>query len=143
MNFEEIEINIQAINGDEKKALAVFRLNARTIQEVITGILGAAIPQPAPEDTPVEQQAPDADKQQPAKSVGPAAYDYKVRSVKPSGQNSQLLELIDKNGKVTAAYIKAGGQTIAVGSCLSDVDIERRNGTYGEYNLINACKLAA
>jgi len=141
--YQEIEINIQAVSGDQKKGLAVFRLNARTIQEAITGILGAAVPRPATKDTPVEQQAPDADKQQPAESAVPAAYDYKVRSVKPSGQNSQLLELIDKNGKVTAAYIKAGEKTIAVGSCLSDVDIERRNGTYGEYNLINACKLAA
>jgi len=141
--YQEIEINIQAVSGDQKKSLAVFRLNARTIQEVITGILGAAIPQPALEDTPVEQEQPHADKQQPAESAGSAAYDYKVRSVKPSGQNSQLLELIDKNGKVTAAYIKAGGQVITVGSCLRDVDIEQKTGTYGEYNLINACKLAA
>jgi len=123
--------------------LAVFRLNARTIQEVITGILGAAVPQPATKDTPVEQEQPDADKQQPAESTEPAAYDYKVRSVKPSGQSSLLLELVNKDGNITAAYIKAGEQVITVGSCLRDVDIEQKTGTYGEYNLINACKLAA
>jgi len=135
-----VEINIQAINGDQKKCLGVFRLNARTIQEVLAAIFGASAHQPAPEDTSEEQEQPHADNQQPTE---PIAYDYKVRSVKPSGQNSLLLELVDKGGNVTAAYIKADGRNIAVGSCLSDVDIERKPGTYGEYNRINNCKVAA
>jgi hypothetical protein len=138
-----IEVNIQAINGDKKKCLAIFRLNPQTIQEVIAGVLEATVPNPAPEDTPAEQEQPHADNQQPAEPAKPIAYDYKVRSVKPSGQNSLFLELVDKGGKVTAAYIKAGEQTITVGSCLNNVDIQRKNGTYGEFNLINTYQVAA
>jgi len=81
--------------------------------------------------------------QQATEPAEPAAYDYKVRSVKQSGKNSQLLELVNKDGKVTAAYIKAGCQTIVAGSCLRDVEIEQKTGTFGVYNLINACKLAS
>ena len=135
----DIEINIQAINGDQKKNLAVFRLNANAIQEALSSILGTG----TSVDTPVEQQATDAGKQQSAESAELIVYDYKVLSVKSSGKNSQLLELENKDGKVTAAYIKAGTQTIAVGSYLCDVDIQRKTGAYGDYNQINACQLAA
>jgi|GEM_PF-6697043 len=138
-----MEINIQAINGDQKKCLGVFRLNARTIQEVLAAIFGASAHQPVPKVTPEEQEQPHIDSQQPAESAGPAAYDYKVRSVKPSGQSSLLLELVNKDGNITAAYIKAGGQEITVGTCLNNVDIERKTGTYGDYNLINTCQVAA
>lgn len=70
-------------------------------------------------------------------------YDYKVLSVKPSGKSSQLLELADKNGEVTAAYIKAGGLPITEGSYLTEVDLQQKTGAYGAYNMINACKIAA
>lgn len=87
-----------------------------------------------------------ADKSEKPANEAPVApeYDYKVLSVKPSGKASQLLELVNKkNGEVTAAYIKAGDQPIVVGSCLTEVDIQQKTGSYGDYNLINACKVAA
>jgi len=136
--YQEIEINIQAINGDKKKGLAVFRLNANAIQEALSGILGTGVS----EDAPEAQEQPNEDNRQPAES-DEAAYDYKVVSVKPSGQNSLLLELVNKDGNITAAYIKAGEQKIAVGSCLNNVDIQLKTGTYGDYNLINTCQVAA
>jgi len=114
----------------------VFRLNANAIQEALSGILGAGIS----EETSEVQAQPDADKQQPAE---PAVFDYKVVSIKPSGKSSLLLELEDKNGKVTAAYIKADDRNITVGSCLRNVDIEQKTSNYGDYNLINACQVAA
>ena len=138
-----MEINIHAVNGDQRKCLGAFRLNARTIQEVLATIFGASAHQPVSKDTSEEQEQPHADNQQPAEPAETIAYDYKVRSVKPSGQNSLFLELVDKGGKVTAAYIKAGEQTITAGSCLNNVDIQRKNSNYGEYNLINACQVAA
>jgi len=133
--YQEIEINIQTINGDQKKSLAVFRLNANAIQEALSGILGTGVS----ENTPEVKEQPDIEKQ-PAE---PAAFDYKVVSIKPSGKNSQLLELADKDGKVTAAYIKADDRNITVGSCLRNVDIEQKTSNYGDYNLINACQVAA
>ena len=54
-----------------------------------------------------------------------------------------MLELIDGNGKVVTAYIKASDQTIVTGSRLRGVQMERKNSDYGEYNLINAYQLAA
>jgi len=75
--------------------------------------------------------------------VGDSAYDYKVQSVNPSGKSSQVLELIGGDGKVTKAYIKAVDHSIQTGVRLSNVQMERKTSDYGEYNLINAYKLAA
>jgi len=72
-----------------------------------------------------------------------SATDFKVHSVKPSGQSSQMLELIGSNGEVITAYIKVGDKAIIVGSSLRGVKMERKNSSYGEYNLINAYQLAA
>ncbi len=72
-----------------------------------------------------------------------AEYNYKVRSVKPSGKTSQLLELVNSNGEIINAYIKNGDNAIAAGACLSKVNIVQKTSSYGPYNLINAYELAA
>lgn len=71
------------------------------------------------------------------------AYDYQVRSIRPSGKSSQFLEMVDRRGGVVKAYIRATDQSIKAGACLNNVKIERKNGNYGEYNLISAYQLAA
>jgi len=72
-----------------------------------------------------------------------AASDYWVQSVKPSGKESQRLELINPNGDVVSAYIKTSDKAIKVGSMLKDVDITQKQSSYGQYNLINDYKIAA
>ena len=71
------------------------------------------------------------------------AYDFKVSAVKPSGKSSQLLELIDGSGEVVTAYIKASDKAIVTGSRLRGVQMEKKNSSYGEYNLISEYQLAA
>ena len=68
---------------------------------------------------------------------------YKVHSIKPSGKSSQVLELIDNKGSTVKAYIKAADQSIKAGATLNNVQIEVKNSTYGDYNLISSYKLAA
>lgn len=70
-------------------------------------------------------------------------YDYQIRSIRPSGKSSQFLEMVDRSGGVVKAYIRAADQSIREGACLSNVQIEKKNGNYGEYNLISAYQLAA
>lgn len=81
-----------------------------------------------------------ADAGQPAAAP---AYDYQVRSIRPSGKSSQFVEMVDRSGGVVKAYIRAADQSIREGACLSNVQIEKKNGNYGEYNLISAYQLAA
>ena len=50
-------------------------------------------------------------------------YDFKVNFVKPSGQSSQLLELVGGNGEVVTAYIKKSDSAIISGSRLRGVQI--------------------
>ena len=71
------------------------------------------------------------------------ADEFKVHSVKPSGQSSQVLELIDSDGNIVKAYIKTSDQSITVGARLRGVQMERKNSHYGEYNLISGYQLAA
>ncbi len=105
--------------------------NARQMQAVSTENARQAQTAPAAKETNNQQQ--------------PAfpGYEYKVRSIRPSGKSSQFLELVDRKGSVVKAYIRATDQSIRTGSCLNNVQIEKRNGNYGEYNLINAYQLAA
>ncbi len=105
--------------------------NARQMQAVAAGNARQAQTAPAARET---------NNQQPPASPG---YEYKVRSIRPSGKSSQFLELVDRKGSVVKAYIRATDQSIRTGSCLNNVQIEKRNGNYGEYNLINAYQLAA
>lgn len=76
-------------------------------------------------------------------AVASPSYDYQVRSIRPSGKSSQFLEMVDRRGGVVKAYIRATDQSIQAGACLNNVQIERKNGNYGEYNLISAYQLAA
>lgn len=69
--------------------------------------------------------------------------DFKVHSVKPSGKTSQVLELIGGDGGIVKAYIKTGDNSIATGSQLRGVKMERKNSDYGEYNLITSYLAAA
>ncbi len=72
-----------------------------------------------------------------------SGYDYIVRSIRPSGKASQVLELADRSGSTIKAYIRAADQSIQAGARLNNVRIERKNSSYGEYNLISAYQLAA
>lgn len=76
-------------------------------------------------------------------SAASPAYDYQVRSIRPSGKSSQFLEMVDRRGGVVRAYIRATDQSIKAGTCLNNVQLEKKNGNYGEYNLISAYQLAA
>ena len=78
-----------------------------------------------------------------SQNVTGTASDYWVQSVKPSGKESQQLEIVNTKGEVISAYIKISDKAIKVGSQLKDVDIERKQSSYGQYNLINAYKIAA
>ncbi len=89
------------------------------------------------------QAAPAAKEAKNQQAPASPVYEYKVRSIRPSGKSSQFLELVDRNGSVVKAYIRATDQSIRTGSCLNNVQIEKRNGNYGEYNLINAYQMAA
>lgn len=89
------------------------------------------------------QAAPVAKETKNQQAPASPVYEYKVRSIRPSGKSSQFLELVDRNGSVVKAYIRATDQSIRTGSCLNNVQIEKRNGNYGEYNLINAYQMAA
>lgn len=89
------------------------------------------------------QTAPAARGTNSQQSPASPVYEYQVRSIRPSGKSSQFLELVDRKGGVVKAYIRATDQSIKTGSCLNNVKIEKRNGNYGEYNLINAYQLAA
>jgi len=67
-----------------------------------------------------------------------ASFDYKVRSCKPSGKNSQLLELIAQDGEILTAYVKTGEQAIEAGLFMQNVCMEKKVGNYGPYNLITS-----
>ena len=52
--------------------------------------------------------------------------EYRVQSVKPSGKESQLLELIGVGGEVVAAYVRNSDEAIKVGSALRDVNMVQK-----------------
>ena len=126
--FEKMEIKLQVTKGDNGLE-----------------ITGSVTPQDSGEDKSEnpEPETPDACDQNQTPAPEEPEYQYKVRSVKQSGKNSQLLEIEDKDGNVTAAYMRIGGQPIAVGSYLTDVDLQQKIGEYGAYNMISACQVAA
>ena len=78
-----------------------------------------------------------------AQESEPASFDYQVKSIKPSGKTSQLLELINTDGVVINAYIKSGDNAITAGSRLTKVSIQQKDSSFGPYNLISAYELAA
>ena len=126
--LEQMEINLQITKTD--KGLAIS---------------GTITPQDSSEDKSEnpEVEAPDSCGQNQPSAPEEVKYEYKVLSVKQSGKNSQFLEIEDKGGKVIAAYMRIGGQPIAVGSYLTDVDLQQKTGEYGAYNMISACQVAA
>jgi hypothetical protein len=89
------------------------------------------------------KQTPAAGNANPTQPTTTPPNDFHVQSVKPSGKSSQVLELVDGNGEVVTAYIKAGDQDIISGSRLRGVQIERKRSEHGDYNLINAYQVAA
>ena len=78
-----------------------------------------------------------------ANSSGTAPFDYQVKSIKPSGKSSQLLELVDNNGKIINAYVKNGDKSITAGARLHRVSMEQKNSSYGPYNLLASYEVAA
>ncbi len=98
---------------------------------------------PAQQQARTNQQptsAPPENNQPPAAS---SSAEYRVQSVKPSGRESQLLQLVGAEGEVISAYIKNGDKAIKVGSALCDVNMVQKQSNYGPYNLINGYKVAA
>ena len=93
--------------------------------------------QDTPQNAPTAQNA---DTRQPSE---PISYDYKVQSIRQSGKSSQVVELVDRNGGMVKAYIRAVDQSIKTGTCLNNVEIERKRGNYGDYNVINGYQIAA
>ena len=68
---------------------------------------------------------------------------YVVHSAKPSGKDSQSVELVDNNGEVTKAFIKTSDKSVKSGIRLKNIIIEEKNSTYGKYNLLSKYELAA
>ena len=81
--------------------------------------------------------------EQESQTDSPPANIFKVKSMKSSGESSQLLELCDGNGVITSAYIRSSEQGIAVGTHLNNVKIEEKNNSFGKYNLIASYEIAA
>ena len=101
---------------------------------------------PAPVQQQPAQQQPQptqqtSKNQQPA--VVTAASDYWVQSVKPSGKESQLLELVNEGGEVVSAYVRKSDKAITTGSRLQNVNMVRKQSSYGQYNLIDGYRVAA
>jgi hypothetical protein len=97
---------------------------------------GAVTPSPSPA-IPTENERV-------SETANSCDFDYKVISAKTSGKASQLLELVDGNGELIAAYIKkSDSQTITSGTHLRNVEMIRKEGSFGSYNLINTCEMVA
>jgi hypothetical protein len=69
--------------------------------------------------------------------------EYWVQSIKSGGKESRLLELINAEGEVVAAYVRKSDDGIKIGSKLTGVDLVQKQSSYGRYNLINGYRLAA
>lgn len=95
---------------------------------------------PAPEkkSAPI---SPAVDNRQPAPTA--SSFEYLVQSVKPSGKESQLLELVNTTGEVVTAYIKSSDKAVKAGSKLQNVNIVPKQSSYGQYNLISGYRIAA
>ncbi len=117
---------------------AVARMYGGNVQQ---GQVPAQQPsQAAPANNNSASTSPSANNQPPASAP---SSEYRVQSVKPSGRESQLLQLVGAEGEVISAYIKNGDSAIKVGSALRDVNMIQKQSNYGPYNLINGYKVAA
>lgn len=63
--------------------------------------------------------------------------------MKPSGKESQLLQLVNANGEVVSAYIKNSDKAVKPGSKLQNVNIVPKQSSNGQYNLISGYQIAA
>ena len=112
----------------------------------VARMYSGAVPQG---QAPVQQQAPPAPADRKVTPISSAADkavpspEYRVQSVKPSGKESQLLELIGDGGEVVSAYVRSSDSAIKVGSALRDVNMVQKQSSYGPYYLINGYKVAA
>ena len=100
---------------------------------------------PSPQNTntePPPMQQSSNTEQKPQGNVL-AMHDFKIHSIKPAGKESQLLELCNREGEITSAYIRSNEQGIAVGVHLRNVQFEEKNGSYGKYNLLTKYEVAA
>lgn len=131
----------QAPMANTRQTQATSAVNARQTQAAPASNAGQS------QTASVRQTQATSSRQAQAANTGqPAAapvYEYRVRSIRPSGKSSQFLEMVDRSGGVVKAYIRATDQSIQAGACLNNVQIEKKNGNYGEYNLISAYQLAA
>jgi len=92
---------------------------------------------------PQQPPAPQAEKKEQETAPKPPAPDYKIKSVKPAGTTSQLVELLSRDGKTKSAYVKAGDESVAVGKFLRNVRFEEKSGSYGPYSLMTNYEMAA
>ena len=100
-------------------------------------------PQPAPQNTnPKQPPAPQTPEQSPPVAT-PTVFDFKIHGMKPSGKNSQLLELCNREGEIKSAFIKDDEEGIVRGAYLRNVQFEEKSGTYGKYSVITAYEIAA
>jgi hypothetical protein len=119
------------LEAEYNKAIAVIFFNAENKQ-------GKAPVVPAEQNTPPISTGDNAQPTVPATSS-----DYWVKSVNPSGKESQALELVNTAGEVISAYIKKSDNAVKTGSKLKEVNIVRKDSSYGPYNLIDRYKVAA
>jgi len=94
-------------------------------------------------NTPAEQSHQVLPASGNAQPPAPETYDFKVQSVKPSGKESQVIELVNPKGESITAYIQKSDKTIIAGSKLTGVKIVEKDSVYGKYNVINGYKVAA
>jgi hypothetical protein len=87
--------------------------------------------------SPAQQQPapPSPENEQPPTDTIPPGH-FKIHSVKPSGKESQLLEMHDNRGEIVSAYAKLGVEGIAVGAFLRNVKLEEKGNAYKKFNLL-------
>lgn len=110
---------------------------------IVSQMFGAS--QPKAPVVPVQHQTPSTPSSttnQLSAAIPPPS-EFCVQSVKPSGKESQLLELVSNNGEVISAYVKNSDKGIKVGSKLRNIAMVQKQSNYGPYNLINGYQIAA
>ena len=107
----------------------------------VARIFGASGNQGKTTSANTNQPQAETDNRQPP--VTAQVNEYWVQSVKPSGKESQLLELRNAGGEVVAAYVKKSDNALKTGSRLTGVDIVQKQSSYGLYNLISGYQIAA
>ena len=127
-----------------------FILLETEYNRAVAAIFGAA---PPPNQNEAPNSPPNNPQQRPLPEAPPAPQSpndgqipdsfYRIHSVKPSGKNSQVLELIDTNGEVITAYVQSTDAAIKAGINIRNVKIDSKTSQYGPYNLINSYEVAA